>query len=165
MMNPEDLSLRMFYLLLGGGLGLCAVNLLLTLFLFGTIRAGREKSEAVGKELYGTLKKIEGMLAGRRAQILKEYDKMVQSLSLRLPTVIASNAGDRIFETERNLLQCLAEIDPLIKEENHKEKLDELIRNMESLQDMISSLVTDTVRKVLEEARTEIASDDSAGLT
>ena len=144
--------------------GLCLITsivaVFLMLYLALSARAAHKAIHESAKELYGIMKRIEGLTSGKREQILKEYDKIVLGLRLRLPTVIAAQASDSIFETESSILKNLAAIDPSIKDEKHKEKLDELIRTMEKLQETLTVLVSETVQKALEDARKEIASDE-----
>ncbi|NMC62338.1 MAG: hypothetical protein GYA55_04150 [SAR324 cluster bacterium] len=138
----------------------CIINLGFVAALYFNARSLNKSSRESLKELYGIMKKIEGLTSGKREQILRQYDKIVQDLKLRLPTVIAAQASDSIFETESSLLQNLVAIDPSIKDEERKEHLNELIRSMEKLQETLSSLVSETVQKALEDARAEIASDE-----
>ena len=144
--------------------GACLISLVCCLYVAAVSRAHRALMQGAVKELYGTMKKIEGLTAGKREQILREYDRIVQDLRLRLPSVIAAQASDAIFDTEKTVLQRLAEIDPSIRDEARKEKLDELLRSMERLQETIVQGVCETVQKSLAEARREIASDESTVL-
>lgn len=149
-----EVSNSLLLTLAAGSLGF---NVLLVAYLLLSLRSARRASQEVVKEIYGTMKKIEGFTAGRREQMLREYDRVMQNLSVRLPTVIAAEAADSIFETESKILTRLAEIDPFIREEKHKEQINELIRSMENLQETLVKLLGETAMKVLTEARKEIA--------
>lgn len=157
---PEAGNAALFYILAGCCIGLCVTNVLLAVFVFASARSSRKAMDGTLKELFGVMKKIEGLTSGRRAQILREFDKILDGLSARLPTVVAARANDSVFETESGILKRLAEIDPAIKNEENKDKLDELIRSMEQLQEAVVSSVSETVRKALDDARREINADE-----
>ena len=156
-------SSRDMFLALGG---LCVVTMFFQLglasYLFFSSRASHKALNDGVRELYGIMKKIEGLTATRREQLHGEFDRIVQTLGLRLPTVIASQAGDRIFEAESRLLKHLSEIDPGIKDEKNKEKIDDLIKSLESLQESVISITSETVRTALMDARKELALDSDS---
>ena len=147
--------------------GLSIISLILQLglasYLLLSSRSSQKALTDSVRELYGIMKKIEGLTATRREQLLCEFDGIMQTLSLRLPTVIASQAGDNIFEAESKLMKRLAEIDPGIKDEKSKERMDEIIKSLESLQENVIAITAETVRKVLLDARKDLPLDSDSG--
>ncbi len=136
----------------------CALSFATFLALRG---ASRERAEA-NKELFGLVRRIEALTANRREQMLQHYDGLLQSLSLRLPALVASHASQQIFETESRILSRLAELEPNLKnDEPSRRKMDELIRTMEGLETTIIHLTTDAVEKIMVEGRRELLEESS----
>lgn len=118
----------------------------------------KRESRAVHHEVFGMLKKIEGLTASRRDQILKEYDKMLETLGQRLPSTIAAQARSSIFETESKILSRLAELEPNLRRDDASfKKMDELISSMERLETTIITSASTAVEQILVESRTAIA--------
>lgn len=137
------------------------VQCLLVLYVIRSARTAADERTKLHKELFGLLKKIEGLTFNRRDHLLRHYDQMVESLSQRLPSTIASQAGQVIFETERMILTRLAELEPNLKSNNEgRQKMDQLIHCMESLEDTVISLTSETARRVMNESRKEIFADE-----
>lgn len=123
--------------------------------------ASRERAR-INKELFGLVKRIEGLTSNRREQMLKQYDKILANLAVRLPTIIAANAGHTILETENKILTRLAELEPNLKtDENGRKKMDELIRSMENLEQTIVALTAETVRQVMVDSRSDLLEDEN----
>ena len=145
------------YLLVGitGVLGLfVGLQLLLSIFMFAALRNSAKSRAQLDREMFGLVKKIEGLTAHRREQMLKHYDKILETLSSRLPPTIAAQTSQVIFETESKILARLAELEPnLSGDEAGRRKMDELIRTMEKLEQTIVVLAADTVRNVMVESR------------
>jgi hypothetical protein len=132
--------------------------------LIGSRAAARER-HLLHKEMYGLVKRIEGLTANRREQILKHYDEMLEHLATRLPPTIAAHTSNAIIETESKILQRLAELEPSLgNDESSRRKMDELIRSMEGLEKTIVALAADTVQRVMAEGRRSLieagSSDD-----
>ena len=152
-----EVNQNLFFVLVALSILACAIQLIALFVLMAGIRNSNRSVDDSVKELFGIMKKIEGLTAGKREQMLLEFDKIIHSLSLRLPVAVASQASDMIFDAQSKILQRLAEIDPSIKDEKNKEKMDELIKSMEGLQETLITLSSDAVRKALSEARKEIS--------
>ena len=139
---------------------LCLLALVLQIciaaYLYISSRASHKAMNDSVRELYGIMKKIEGLTATRREQLMLEFDRIVQTLSLRLPTVVSAHVGDAVFDAESKILKRLAEVDPSIKDEKNKEKMDELIKSLEGLQESLVTVTTETVRKALLDARKDL---------
>ncbi|MBN8548378.1 MAG: hypothetical protein J0M12_03565 [Deltaproteobacteria bacterium] len=129
----------------------CAVSL----FVYYSLRAANREREITSKELFGLMKKIEGLTASRREHLLKEYDKILENLTHRLPPIIAAQASESIIETESRILTRLAELEPNLKKDDISfKKMDELIQSMEKLEQTLVTSTAETVERVLVESRT-----------
>lgn len=132
---------------------------ILTLF---SLRSASKERQALNKELFGLMKKIEGLTSSRREQMLRHYDSLLEVLSTKLPTAVAAQTSQIIFDTEAKILTRLAEIEPnLNNDEKGKEKLNELIRSMEGLERTLVNLTSDAVRDVMVEGRRSLFAGDS----
>ena len=134
-------------LLIGGSL---LVNILTVV----SLRTAAKERQLINRELFGLVKKIEGLTASRREQILKHYDGLLEVLSNKLPAAVATHTSQIIFDAEAKILTRLAELEPnLNSDEKGKQKLDELIRSMEGLEKTIVNLTSDAVRHVMVDGR------------
>ncbi len=121
------------------------------------LRSASKERQQMNKEMFGILRKIEGLTSHRREQMLKQYDKILDTLSTRLPPTLAAEAGKLIFEMESRILSRLAELEPNLKhDKDAKRKLNELICQMEQLEKTVVNLTSDTVHSVLAERRSEL---------
>jgi len=138
-----------------------SLQLLLTLCMLWYIRSSNRENQRLFHEMHGTMRKIEGLTANKREQMLKHYDKILADVSLRLPPTVASQAGTMIFETEQKILSRLAELEPtLVDDQEGKRKMDELIKSMESLETTIVDLTANTVQSVMAQSRKELFDGD-----
>lgn len=145
----------------GIAVSLIVAQSIIALYMFIHLRIAAKEQAALSKEMFGLLKKLEGLTASKREQMLKHYDQILDNLSTRLPPTIAAHAGETIFETESKILSRLAELDPsLTKDGENKKKMEELVRSMESLEHTIISLTADTVKKVMVEARHSLMDEE-----
>lgn len=134
--------------------GCLALQLLISTYLLLAYRRANREQSRVERELFGLVKKLEGLTASRREHMLKHYDQMLEQLEARIPSAVAARAGELIFDTESRILNRLAELDPILKsDEEGKKKLNELIVTMESLEDTVVTTASDAVRKVIVENR------------
>ena len=125
--------------------------------------AGRER-EVIHREIFGLVRRMEGLTSHRREQIIKHYDKMLDTLSCRLPTAVASQASQVIFDAESRILQRLAELEPELRnDEIGRRKMDDLIKSMENLEHTLVSITSDTVRKVMVEGRAKLLEGEFSG--
>ncbi len=121
------------------------------------LKVALKEIRELNRETFGMLRKIEGLTATKRDQIAKHYDKILEGLSKKLPTLVAAHTSDKIFETESNILKRLAELEPNFgKDDKQRKKLDELIHTMENLEQTIVGLTADTVYAAMQESRREI---------
>jgi hypothetical protein len=124
-------------------------------------RSLKQEAAALNKETFGLLRRFEGLTASKREKILKEYDRMLEELSNRLPTTIAAQASQRIFETESRILNRLAELEPILKEDKlSQNRMDELIRSMEQLEETLVGSTAETVKKVFLETRSSLFNEE-----
>lgn len=132
------------------------------LFALWSLKAASRERQTLNKELYGLVKKIEGLTSTRREQMLKHYDGLLEVLSTKLPMAVATHTSQIIFDTEAKILTRLAELEPnLQSDERGKEKLDDLIKSMEGLERTIVNLTSDAVRNVMVEGRRSLFEGDS----
>lgn len=144
-------------LLLAGAL---LFQVLLAIVLIVTLKSSARERDRFYRELFGLMKKLEGLTTSKRELLLKQYDRLHESLAARLPSTIAATASEHLFETERRILSRLAELEPNLKKDvEGKKKMEELIRSMENLEHTIVALTADTVKKVLSEGRHEFFMD------
>lgn len=142
-------------ILLCGFTLIALVHLIVSASVYFSIRAAEKDRTATSKELFGLMKKIEALTASRREQLLKEYDKILENLTHRLPPIIAAQASESIIETESRILTRLAELEPSLKRDGPSfKKMDELIQSMEKLEQTLVTSTAETVERVLVESRT-----------
>ncbi|RIL11966.1 MAG: hypothetical protein DCC75_01340 [Proteobacteria bacterium] len=146
-------------------IGLCAglfvgLQLVLTIGMLISLRSASRERTVLAKELFGLVRKLEGLTSNRREQMLKHYDSLLDSLSARLPPTIAAQTSQIIVETESKILARLAELEPNLKDDHGRKKMDDLIKSMENLEHTIVVLAADTVRRVMAEGRRTILEDD-----
>jgi hypothetical protein len=140
-----------------------AAQLVVSLYMFFTLRAAARARSALSKEMFGLMRKIEGLTAQRREQVLTHLDRVLDSLSVRLPTNIASKVSDLVFETERQILARLAELEPHLKNnEANREKMEELILTMEKLEETVVGITAEGVQQVVLESRRALFEEDGA---
>ncbi len=133
---------------------LCLMNFLLAATLVLALRRFRSERQAVSQELFGLVKKVEGLTATKREQFQRQYDRLLQDLTKRLPTTIASEASTAIFETESLILTRLAELEPNLRRDDISfKKMDDLIKSMEQLEHTLIASTAQTVERVLVESR------------
>lgn len=144
------------------GVGL--VQILVSVFLYAAYRSMRREITGINKETFGLLRKLEGLTASKREKVLREYDRMLEDLSNRLPTTIAAQASEKIFETESRILTRLAELEPILKEDKASQRrMDELIKTMEQLEQSLVASTAETVKKVFVESRSNLFDDEQNG--
>ena len=144
-------------------LGIGALLVVLMAATLFSLRASQRERLLLNREIYGMLKKIEGLTATKREQVMKHYDKMLESLAVRLPATVAAHASQTIFETESKILSRLAELEPNLRgDEVSKRRMNELIKTMENLENTIVCLTSDTVKKVMLESRRDVLEDSDS---
>lgn len=134
-----------------------SVQFILSIYIGFAVRSALREHHILSREMFGVMRKIEGLTAHRREIFMRQYEKLMDSLSARLPTTISAHASEAIFETESKILKRLAELEPhLADDEVSKRKMDDLIASMEKLDKTIVALTSDTVRKVMLESREQL---------
>lgn len=137
-------------------------QLLMIIFLTFALRAANRERAELHRQMFGVLKKIEGLTANKREQMLKHYDQMLEELSLRLPPTIAAQASQSIFEAESKILKRLAELENQPKhDQERQQKMDELLKTMEQLEHSLVTLTADTVQTVMTDSRKTLLSNES----
>lgn len=160
-----EISIPTLYLLMGAFSALVALQIGLGVFSWAAMRRHSREQSQTNREIFGLVRKLEGLTASKRELMLKRYDKILDELSHRLPPTIASQASQQIFETESRILARLADLEPGLKgDQSAQKKMDELIRSMEKLEHTLVSSTADTVQKVLADNRAALfnSSEDDA---
>ena len=134
-------------------IGLIGIQVVLFVSMFAVLQRDAKEKAKLSKELFGLMKKIEGLTATRREQICRHYDQMLDNLAVRLPTTVAAEASSLIFETESKILSRLAEIEPDLNDAQSKRKMDDLIKTMEGLEATLVGLTSTAVKRVMLEGR------------
>ncbi|MCB0339698.1 MAG: hypothetical protein KDD53_08840 [Bdellovibrionales bacterium] len=138
-----------------------AVQVCLSIVMVVVLRTSARERSQLNKEMFGLVKRIEGLTSGRRDQMLQHYDRMLENLANRLPVMVTGQVGTQIFETESRVLKRLAELEPHWSEdEDARRKMDELIRTMECLEDSLIATTSEAVTKIMNESRRELIEDE-----
>jgi len=141
---------------------LIVLQLLTVIYMAISLRIASSERTRMNKEMFGLLRKIEGLTAHRRDQMLKHYDTILDNLSVRLPPTIAATTGQAIYEAESKILKRLAELEPDLKgDKDSQQKMNDLIKSMESLETMIVTLTSDTVQRVMIDSRKGLFDEDN----
>jgi len=136
------------------------LQFVLGIYMAASLRIASCERARLNKEMFGLLRKIEGLTAGRREQMLKHYDTILDEISNRLPPTVAAEAGQMIFEMESKILSRLAELEPnLGEDEASLKKMEGLIKSMEGLEATLVSLTANTVRSVMASRRRDLFYD------
>lgn len=153
------------YLLFGFG-AVLLLQLVLTIYTIISLHcAAKERTQAI-RDLFGLVRKIEGLTATKREQLLMQFDQILETMQTRLPTSIAARASDAIFQAEKNILTQLAELEPkLAQDDENREKMDELIKSMENLETTMVALTSDTVHQVMIESRRDLFEQEHTPLS
>lgn len=107
------------------------------------------------------MRKIEGLTASRREAFVKQYEKLHDQLTTRVPITVATQASSSILDAEKKILTRLAELEPQMKADPVSlKKFDELIRTMEDLEHTIVTLTAESVKKVLRDNRGDFLMDE-----
>jgi arginyl-tRNA synthetase len=156
----SDSTVVFFASVVGLILGLQVVINIVTV---SSLRGMIKEREVLHREIFGLVKKIEGLTSSKREVMLKHYDGLLEVLSTRLPTAVANQSSQLIFETESKILARLAELEPnLQSDEQSKAKLDDLIKSMENLEKTLVNLTSDAVKSVMVEGRRSLFEADSS---
>ncbi|RMG44184.1 MAG: hypothetical protein D6719_02325 [Candidatus Dadabacteria bacterium] len=137
----------------------CVLQLALSLYMAASLKAASKERYRLNREMFGLLKKLEGLTSSRREKFMKHYDRLMETLTTRLPAQVASRASQSILETEKRIIARLAELEPDLNDENSKEKMDRLIKQMEALEETVVALTADTVHEVLSDGKKLLFTD------
>lgn len=146
-------------LLFVGAVGL--VQLLFILAAVFALKHFRSEQRKLNRDTYGIMRKIEGLTSRKRDQMAKHFDKILEELSMKLPSTIAARAGEKIFETEKQILSRLAELEPQLRDDKESlEKMDTIIKTMEELEATLIQVTSESVYSVLLENKRSLFSDE-----
>lgn len=137
-------------------------GVILAAMFFKTNRAHRER-ELLYRELFALMQKIESMSAGKRGMVLHQFDNLLDSLVKQMPSRIAVEAGERIFETESQFLKTLSELEPgLISDPSSQRRIEQLVQSMENLEATVVSLTCESIRQAMLDVRQSLLAQDAA---
>jgi hypothetical protein len=127
-----------------------AIHTALSLYIFLRAKRTEQNNSLLHRELFGIMKKIEGLSAGRRTLISAQIDTVLERLSYQLPSRISARAGEAIYDTESQVLKTLAAIAPDIQEHPEaKDRVNSLVSSMERLETTIVTLTQESVRQAI----------------
>lgn len=114
----------------------------------------QKNAEKLHTAMFGLMKRIEGMTSDKRTKMITEFDHVLDRLSTRLPPVLASRAGQALYEAEKSLLQKMVSLEARLDQTpQEQEELNQIIESLESLDTQIIALTADTVHEVMLESR------------
>lgn len=141
------------------------LQVLLVITILLVVRSASRERVALEREMFGLMKKLEGLTSSKREQVLKHYDSMLETLSMRLPPAVAAQTSKLIIDTESRILSRLAELEPNLRgDDESRHKMDELIKNMEHLEETIVATASDAVRSVMIDSRRSLFDDEVSDL-
>ena len=116
-------------------------------------------------DLFGLMRKIEGLSSSKRALVQFQLDSLLETLIKQLPTRIATQAGEQIFDTESQMLRALSELGPDLKGNIAlQQRLEALVQSMGNLESTIVSLTNETVRQAMLDAKHLLLRDEHVDL-
>jgi hypothetical protein len=87
----------------------------------------------------------------------------LDSLVKQMPSRIAVEAGERIFETESQFLKTLSELEPgLISDPSSQRRIEQLVQSMENLEATVVSLTCESIRQAMLDVRQSLLAQDAA---
>lgn len=141
--------------------GMLVLQFMVATFTFRRSRAADIERGRLHQELFGLMKRIDGLSSGRRALITYQFDNMLESLSKQLPTRIASEAGQKILDTESQILKALSEIEPALAGDKLLEsRLEQVVHSMENLETVVVSVTCESVRQAIVDVRQSLLAPD-----
>lgn len=142
-------------------IGLLLLHVCVILFSIYRTKVAETDGARLRQELFGLMRRIEGLSTGRRALITYQFDNMLESLVKQLPTRIANEAGQRIVDTESQILKALSEIEPALAEDRVlQSRLEQVLHSMENLEAVVVSVTCESVRQAIVDVRQTLLSQD-----
>jgi hypothetical protein len=158
----DDLALTSGSTLFGLMTIVLAFQVSVTLYMIGKFQFANQERTRLYHQLFGILRKIEGLSSGRRALIAHNLDILLEQLAKQLPSRIAAEAGEIIYKTESSMLKALADLEPNLPQmPGMKERVEKLVVSMESLESTVVLLTTETVRQAILDTKRSILDADS----
>ena len=155
-----ELSPEILTALLGASITTAFFLLLLMGYVAASLRQGNRERESLHREMHGILRKLDAITSEKRELFAKEFDQIIETLSVRVPAVVASEAGERIFEAESKILSRLSKLEGDVTAGSDEQKdMEDLIKSMEKLDTELVSAASDAVHDVLIESRERFFSD------
>jgi hypothetical protein len=135
-------------------LGALALQISISAYLLICNRRTVRETRTMEREIFGLMKRIEGLTASGRERMLKTYDRILEELEHKLPEAVAAKAGELMNDTETKILTRLAEIEPNLHGDlEGQRKFDDLLVTMERLEQTVVETASDAVRHVVDETR------------
>ncbi len=138
-------------------IALVTINLLVALGVLLALRSSARERREHRREIEVMVQKIEVLTAPTRERVIGRYDGMLASLVEKIPEKVMRETGRKIFDAESRIIARLAEIEPNLKRDPvGREKMNEIIESMESLESSVSTIAAETVDDALRAAREEL---------
>jgi len=138
-------------------IALVTINLLVALGVLLALRSSARERREYRREIEVMVQKIEVLTAPTRERVIGRYDGMLASLVEKIPEKVMRETGRKIFDAESRIIARLAEIEPNLKRDPvGREKMNEIIESMESLESSVSTIAAETVDDALRAAREEL---------
>lgn len=161
MLNLENSQLVVF---IGLVFAFMIMQGLLNLSMLMYIRASGRESSALNRETFGLVKKLEGLTATKREQMLLHIDKLLEDLEISLPNSISKEAGQRIYEVESRILSRLAELEQLLEKDPYsKQKIEDLIKSVEGMERSVITAAAQQAKKVVLDNRNSLFACEMGG--
>lgn len=149
------------YAVLGASIfvGLLVLQVILSVYMTIVLLVSSRDRKQLNRETFGLLRKIEGLTSEKQQQLRSQYARAIAGLQDRLPIAIASQVGERIYQTESAILRELAALQPNLADPSAKRRFDDLIKTMESLEEDLIRVTAETVHTILEESAGAVTTD------
>lgn len=126
------------------------LQVLLAVRLFSAHRSGVKERKELAGLLLDITDRIERAAASTDEAIARTYQRILSRAAAEVPRSVASRMGDRLFEVESLILRQLAELQPgFAQDPIRKAKMDEIIRRVESLEDLIVAAASESVQEAI----------------
>lgn len=120
------------------------------------VRSSVKEQRQLAKEIFGLYRRIEVLTADDREKLVIYLNRVIDDLAESIPELVSNKASRAIFETESQILKRLTEIEPLINDQQTKDKLHQLISSMEQLEGEVVAVTTKAVREAMTKTREEL---------
>lgn len=145
-----------------GFLILLASQLFTFFLIWSSIRQSHRERLVTDKELYGLIRRVEGMTASKQEQVLLYFDELLEGMHTKLPLAIAEEAAGLIRDVESNILSKISHIELSRASQNREqaEHTTDLMLAVESLESTVQKLTANAVHNIMSNTRRHLFSPD-----